>query len=489
MERSSFIFSGGEDYKDSEFDVEEEKPETSKKKKKSPISKLWDKLFNKESDQPKEEQKKFLTSFSSFFSRIVGLEKESVEYADRKSSSSSEYKQVDIRLPLLNDVDTSTLINEETVEFTNHSSLDSTTQQNSYENQEYQNEQLAEVDEPRPDDNSHLPDQMIDSTVDLNEYYNSLVDDQLSSDQSSEENIQLDNSTSEQFNNLQTSDRAEASDNQIEHKQPIIKEREIVIEKRKEVGGATLLALLVADKLSKSTEKKLQSEAKQLQKKVKRLETIEKNNFDEIGRLRNQSQKQAEQLRDKRRTISSDKSHNKSVVSKAKKDIFYNAGVDKIISSSPEIGSDSNMATPVASRYSKEFKEKTPTSSVVNNFDNNNNRKSSALLEQTLDTTDKHSAFERYIDRRPEVKEYSHKDINTKVKTSVEGVAQKEKLSNSGGNEARLIKQQEHRLNKQQKQLDRIQQEYRQAIKYGAMAGIIMLVSFALVVFLWSLFN
>ncbi len=76
---------------------------SSGKKKKSKVSEIWNKLFNRESDEPYENQKSFVESFSSLFGRLIGVDRDSNE--DEKGSHqeyAEEARVNSFNIPLVN---------------------------------------------------------------------------------------------------------------------------------------------------------------------------------------------------------------------------------------------------------------------------------------------------------------------------------------------------------------------------------------------------
>lgn len=265
-----------------------------------------------------------------------------------------------------------------------------------------------------------------------------------------------------------------------ERSQPIIQERETVVEKRGSTD-ATLLGAIAANRLSESRDRKVQTEAKRLKKKAEKLQKDQKKDMYEIERLRVRSQKQALELRQKRESASQHAQNGSEVASlntsqpleTEKPQQFSQTEVKtqttpEVTQRAQEVKQDSYEKNPEVAQY--EIPRRTEVDPVV--------------LEQVEQAAEQNIALERYFERRHEVK-----DVPTNS-TGQSGVDLGVRTTSVQAQDfATQTKHQLTRLEEQQRKALQTQQVYKHAATQGVMAGIILLVSFALLAFIWSLLN
>lgn len=93
MENKSPLFSPGTEFGITDPEAPNEEPANERDgKKKRSISQIWAKLFSKEADQPKEEQKGFLETFGALFSKFAGIEKDEIDEIVPHEQSSRDRK-------------------------------------------------------------------------------------------------------------------------------------------------------------------------------------------------------------------------------------------------------------------------------------------------------------------------------------------------------------------------------------------------------------
>lgn len=76
MENKSPFNTGSAEYEEPIENEDDESYESGVSKKKSRVSELWKKLFGREEDRPKEEHKGFFQSFGTLFGKLIGIDKE-----------------------------------------------------------------------------------------------------------------------------------------------------------------------------------------------------------------------------------------------------------------------------------------------------------------------------------------------------------------------------------------------------------------------------
>ncbi len=463
MEDKSPFFSGGAEFKAPDSDVDDEKSPNSLKKKKNPISKLWAKLFDKETEQPKEEHKGFLEAFGAFFSKVTGVEKSEIDDIHEQSQDAEPKSTPDLRFPLLGGVDVPPATDVEPME-----NPDTSTEADTAYDQTYAGELpvphddvAAETQEPSPDDGADIqPDHY--NIADIH-----LVEELVPQDTQREELIDQSSARNAHI---------EASGVQ-ERGQPVIQERETVVERRGGAGAA-LLAVVVANQLSKSRDRKIQAEANQLQKKVERLQRDEQRDAYDIERLRSRSHKQAEQLRAKRETRSEKPQNTPELV--------YTAPSTTEKRPSPALEAKTTLEKADGSPSPQETKGNTVPKTETKHDETPQRRElDPVVLEQVEQAAEQNIALERYFERRHEVKDVPSNSLGGQT-----GLDLGTRTTQSHAQDfATQANQQLTRLEQQQRQSLHAQQSYQKAAKQGVMAGIILLVSFSLIVFICSLLN
>jgi len=261
-----------------------------------------------------------------------------------------------------------------------------------------------------------------------------------------------------------------------ERNEPIIKERETIIEKRGGAGAA-LLGAVVANRLSKSRDRKIQAEAKELEKKVEGLQKAEERDAYNIERLRAKSQEQADQLRAKRTTSAEQPQNRPEIPIVDEQNVIYTSKQPETHNARPynhpEQSVDS-IPKPNIRRETehKDVAERKTTPEIDH-----------VVLQQVEQAAEHNIALERYFERRHEVKDVP---TNSTGQTGVSlGLINQHQLQQTSiGSEKRIAQ-----IEQKQREAARTQQAYKQAATQGVVAGIIVLVSLGIIVFVWSLLN
>lgn len=476
MEDSSPFYSGGAEFKAPTTDSEEETTlEPGKKKKKNRLSQLWAKLFDKETDQPKEEQKGFMEAFGTFFSKLTGVEKNELDEPAEPGATEAVVTTPDVRFPFLGAIETSPYDNE-------GNQIDTENTPGTAPEEQPVASSVEEGELPIPHHETtthegHSPDGDMQGYNETDYQYGHDAGRDTGEPQ---EALQA----ATEANNVPPDRIVEYNmpispdmDIQEQRGEPVIKERETVIEQRGGAGAA-LLGAIVANRLSKSRDRKIQAEAKQLEKKVEKLQKAEKRDAYEIERLRVKSQQQAAELRNKRETaprapqnkpeMATDTSPN--IVSKPERAPFE---------------AKTTMQMPEVPQSQAEVRQDYHSPSEVERYEVGRRPElDPVVLEQVEHAAEQNIALERYFERRHEVK-----DVPTN-NTGQGGADLGGRTTQAHVQDfATQANQQLAQLEQQQRMALKTQQAYKKAATQGVVAGIIMLVSFALIAFIWSLLN
>lgn len=470
---------------DSESDesTEEENP---KKKKKNVVSELWSKLFAKEAEQPKEEQKGFFEAFQALFRKTAGVEKEEIEQTEDDS------KRDGFRFPFASSVEIESAQSELAAKTTeNAEDLTVTEQLDSYELQEEpRNTLIGEGIEQSDTFNGVVQDYDIsDAVVDINDD-NQINRDEISDNQNDQQRA-LDDMQSvnrelfEQQNTISSPVEEQVFQDRSE---PVIKERETIVEHRKKTG-ATLVGAIIADKAIKSREHNAQSDTEYIKGKLDNINKTNEQNTAEIERLRVENKLQAEQLRTKRKTATEHSSsmpkakvpenstviQNKELqqpnVSQIDPDIL--PPIEEIKSPSPT-NSESLLGEKVKKEtsYYKKPNILSPKEVEQSVFSAPEKQQNIGLQELILD------------ERKHEIKNIP---MTKAHQTEIENVDYKETQHNLLNTNKKLELQVQHTNQKRRNRS--LKPEYKNAVKQGVSAGIIILVSLGVIILIWSLFN
>lgn len=251
-----------------------------------------------------------------------------------------------------------------------------------------------------------------------------------------------------------------------------VKEREIVVEKRGGAGAAAV-GFVAAELLSRSRDKKIRREAKQLKKKVTGLEQDQKVSHLEARKTEARNQEQLQELKQKREIAPSvsEKPRQISRVEKASTERVYSPSTERVVGQ-PRAEVFERVHLPrqldaeqsEAQRYERIQEER------------------QEILTKIQEAAEQPYAGEVYYERKHEVKDEP---------------TTREKLQGAVGSSSTIVNNNAPKVddtaygassyaNLPQPKPE-ITDEYKQAIVQGATTGIILLVGFVIVLILWSL--
>lgn len=471
MEDKSPFYTGGAEFKAPDQETEEDTTvESSKKKKKNVVSELWNKLFNKETDQPKEEQKSFLEAFGAFFRKTAEVEQDEIAEAEDPEDVDVD-RGNDIRFPFLGisaesadeeSADTEPTTNmleseEQTLDFNEPSHAKPVRE--TIDNDEISTEQEEVVISP----DASLPEAEYQAVSDEQAYEPQVAHQIQDRDLAQEhEGALADRSTNEHIDQGRS--------------EPVIKERETIIEQRGGAGAA-LLGAVVANRLSKSRDRKIQAEAKELEKKVEGLQKAEEQDTYNIERLRAKSQEQADQLRAKRTTSAEQPQNRPEIPIVDEQNVIYVSKHPEAHNARPYNRPEQSVeSVPEPSKRRETEHKDVAERKTTPEIDH-------VVLQQVEQAAEHNIALERYFERRHEVKDVPT-NITGQTGVSLGLINQHQLQQTSIGSEKRIAQ-----IEQKQREAARTQQAYKQAATQGVVAGIIMLVSLGIIVFVWSLLN
>lgn len=468
MEDKSPFFTSGAEFKAPDSDSEEEVTveASSGKKKKNLVSQLWKRLFSKEEDQPKEEQKGFLESFGAFFSKFSGIERDEIDEPEEVEPAEDMQQSPDFRFPLLGSMDVASTANMAT----DTGALGDTAEGASVENNKVD---FNEVELPVPSDN-RIDESQDPASVD---YMPKLPYEQVRPgyDEVPVQQQVLDRNRLGDEDGGSLAPSVDLGSVSAERNEPVITERETIIEQRGGAGAA-LLGAVVANRLSKSRDRKIQADAKQLEKKVETLQKAEKRDSYDVERLRIKSQQQAEQLRLKREDTVPEQSQ-------SRQEVVINKEVSKnhSLESQPKLEKYPKIFESTASQLQERAHYAAEKPEIRSNIELD-----PVVLEQIEKAAEQNVALERHFERRHEVKDVptnnsaSQTGVNLGITTVQQQVA---------SDDATRTTQQLVNLEQERRRSQQTRDNYQQAATQGIVAGIILLVSFGIIAFIWSLLN
>jgi hypothetical protein len=271
------------------------------------------------------------------------------------------------------------------------------------------------------------------------------------------------------------------------------KEREIIIEKRGGAGAAAV-GFVAADLLSRSRDRKIRKEAKQLKKKVTTLEKKQKTDHQRAQEIEAQNKERTRDLAAKREFDKQQHSEALQAVAPGQdKQPIITKTEQVAIAPKPRTESSPPLATEQKpNRTQLESEQRSPvaerqaadTYSTTREALARQNQELLATIEQAKEVS---YAGETYYDRQHEVMdEPTLYDMNSG--TSVTAQSQQATTVNSVQQPATS---QSYRQPAQPyetlPQKAGLTEEYKQAMIQGATTGIILLVGFLIVLILWSL--
>lgn len=461
MEDKSPLYPGGEEFRipDADNDDAETSKKDEKKQKKSKLSELWNKLFNKEVDEKDEGEKSLLQSIGALFGKATGLEKEEVQEEQGEEVEPEQQLEPgrELAVPILGgDIEYSPSYSIDDEQYTTAVDVPLTNTQSEY-TIPLTPEQALSVDDELP--SPQLYDTEPTAVGDTETVYSTEPEEVVSTaNESTDSSEEPDLTTPEELARI----RQEIADERGYEERPtdpVIKERETVIENRGG-GGAAMLGFVAAEVLSRSRDKKIRKEADKLRHKVEALDKTQDVTNTERLEAEARNRQQIEELKNKRHG----KVEQAFKVSEVKR-----AESTAVVDAAPvQPKQEVLRATEIDEQGSKS--EATPS------------QESEVVFEQVRGAAERDIALEKYYEQRHELKDdpggaQTHSGNRGKL------------TPNSQAHSPLLTPTVQYSLiaEEKQRQAQQTRDLYKHAITQGTIAGIIMLVSFAIVVFLWSL--
>lgn len=487
----------GEDEEYTENSIED----TSKKKKKKK-KELWAKLFdNKEVDQPKSEHKGFFNSFRALFSKFAGVEKE--EIADTNIETSHKIGSLGIGLPQIENIET-TFADDE-----------ATNQQNEKDQfkKEIKNDINNDIEITNNDEKNNLNEKAHTNYENLNQIHTEIEEyldseNQMVKSSINESNKQELSSSSwanEQDGNVSIDTEGEYGLRIIDAEE--IKKAENIIGENidsrsintdqsiKNETGASLLGAVAAEELSKSNNEKLKKQAQKIKKHIEKTRHAEEKTKRELDELKKKQERQQAELIYKRfRTtkteLANDKQYNQPNFTNLDSNKKNNTPEDRVVPEklARKPFDDSKKKYQEIERKMYEDKQKLENDMTQNNREVskiNNEIVENPNLEGRFITEQERDQQQEKLKRTSLLTKSDHGSTNGRA---TEPSVNKPQTTVSINNQQVLVK-----TDSQGKvfRYDRDQKikEYKIAVKQGFSAGIIVLVSFLVVVLVWSLVN
>lgn len=467
---------------------DESKEKRSKKKKRKD---LWAKLFEtKDSNQIESgESSKLSKTLSLLFSRFAGVEKE--EIVDSKTETGQKIIGLGIGMPEIEEI--GFFQNNEVIGQSKENKTENHSQ-HTIDDNDYENENSRSINNDIENINDDIENKVSD--VNLN---NNSEDEILDTT----ENI---NSDEPQTNQLSTSEVDSGIDNSIElDSSPAVEissgyiNNESINSKTeqrtvKEVGSP-LLGLIVAEELSKSNNIKLKEQAEKIKKQIEKTRNLEEKTKSELAELKNKQARQQAELMYKRFRIEQNESeatkdkqrelntsiHNRGNESPQSRESYIKNSLEN-----PQTEKNKSVNTRLEQKDSKKMQK--TENEIIQNIET-----TKALNNEAVEQGNFEGKYisEQDRDRQQEKLKQSSAKVQSK-KLEVDERESKFAL--------KAIQQQTSFINQKVSENKKIEKsitrktnsrpvEYHAAIKQGFLAGIIVLVSFLIVVFIWNLLN
>lgn len=236
-------------------------------------------------------------------------------------------------------------------------------------------------------------------------------------------------------------------------------------------GGAALLGLLVADKLSRSRDKKLKKGADELRRQVQQVERKQTEDTLAVSLAQSRNQEQIDQLRQRR---------TEGVGSTANKQPATEVAYAKKANREPQNSSEARLSG-LRSEVRKSKSERRVTAENVTAETVPITEKSPIMYEQVEKAAEKDVAPEGFYERRHEIKDVP--SVSQQGGSGDRGVQ-------SGGFEPQQAPSQPFSIQSRLSQIGSSQarqQAYKDAVRQGVAAGLAVVVGLILLVFIWSL--
>ena len=467
---------------------DESKEKRSKKKKRKD---LWAKLFEtKDSNQIESgESSKLSKTLSLLFSRFAGVEKE--EIVDSKTETGQKIIGLGIGMPEIEEIgffQNNEVIGQSKENKTeNHSQH--TIDDNDYENENSRSinndiENINDDIENKVSDvnlNNNSEDEILDTTENINS-----DEPQINQLSTSEVDFGIDNSIE-----LDSSPAVEINSGHINNESINSKTEQRTV---KEVGSP-LLGSIVAEELSKSNNIKLKEQAVKIKKQIEKTRNLEEKTKSELAELKNKQARQQAELMYKRFRIEQNESeatkdkqrelntsiHNRGNESPQSRESYIKNSLEN-----PQTEKNKSVNTRLEQKDSKKMQK--TENEIIQNIET-----TKALNNEAVEQGNFEGKYisEQDRDRQQEKLKQSSAKVQSK-KLEVDERESKFAL--------KAIQQQTSFINQKISENKKIEKsitrktnsrpvEYHAAIKQGFLAGIIVLVSFLIVVFIWNLLN
>lgn len=492
-DQPAFFFNQSEqDDFDASEEYEESNVEVTSKKKKKKSKEFWAKLFESKETKPiKEEHKSFTETFSKLFGKLTGIEKE--EITDDKIKTSQTIGSLGIgtqlidriETPLANSVDDqryneqSTTISSEVVsndiESTNYSNSNQT-----YGNGDINNDiEQFNLSQIQNKDNSNG----LEFSVGSNDSNDQPKFDARADQTNPQTNYQIPKEITEA--EIDTLNTDSPTDRGVEN--PKFNQF-----KTKEVG-ASLLGNVVAEELSKSNSTKLKKQAEKMKKSINTSRRSEEKTMHELAELKNKQKRQQTELMYKRFR------EEQSELPKNSQD-SNRENLRKIVqdqkSNKPEEDSARKRVTEqsLADTKQKYYEIEQKMHQDQQKYEKDKTQNNKEMISAQNDFIIEQSNFEgRYVTEQEQDKQQE------KFKAKKSLIKDEKLASNNHGAEDNPKMHQNQRVTHSKQIVDNQNSmasnnvlktdDYKVAVKQGFTAGIIVLVSFMIVVIIWSLLN
>jgi hypothetical protein len=265
---------------------------------------------------------------------------------------------------------------------------------------------------------------------------------------------------------------------------PATKERELVVEKRGGAGAAAV-GFVAADLLSRSRDKKIRKEAKQLKKKVTSLEKKQETDYFEAQRIQAQNKEQLRDLAAKREHDLKIQAQKFESVKVPEPRLPVEAKTEKAQVTVERVVHREQSIERVPKPEVLTSERQKPDSDSTYEALVRQNQELLATIEQAKEVS---YAGETYYDRQHEVMDEPTKyDMASGASVSShDSSGQQSTLPVTNSNQTQHSGQQPG-LYDPLPQKTGLSDEYKQAMLQGATTGIILLVGFLIVLILWSL--
>ena len=503
-DQPSFFFNQAEH--DTDEDQEKTSDLTEKKKKKGKLASVWDKLFDsKEEKQPETEQKSFLKAFELLFSKLTGVEKEDVQ---ENSIDLRGDRLPSMKMPLVDSIELTSINNnveDEEVSAEDNYSEHSEPMLNINHDIELEygdsinpelNEENIINDNEVLDDNTADNINTKDDAADFVQVFESKNTDALQVDSDTNINWQ-DNENVDQLDNTNTGftepEKVEAEIKNAEYMFESGNNKELIVSRTR----AALAGDVAAEKLNK-TNRKLRNEVKKINDELRKQHKKEKQDRGDIKNLykANRHQKQEnDRLKDR---LDAQESSQAVFESNLQKPIDNTQSVNKKENTKKEPENNFNNQQ----NYVEPNKE-TPALKNINNTEKTlrkdlNVYKNVETTKNQLRRDYQPIGYEQFNElennKNTQKQPGNYEKISEDSSASLKIVDKNRQIKTLPiqSDDSRSLNVKSNQINTKNVTQNRYlkpEKYYKEAMQQGFAAGIIMLVSLGLIVFVWSLIN